>query len=145
VQSVERFDLLVIDIRIPGNGGLELVERIKALPGSIGNIKPLFTCTPVGASPHPARVPLRHRVPSPSLGEVFESTMFQPSMQSGKTRFPSDVVWVALYPIHPRRKNMSCHPRVTEWATILHTRLPSLTKPQATVLALWSLGMGLGR
>jgi hypothetical protein len=33
---------------------------------SIGNIKPLFTCTPVGASPHPARVPLRHRVPSPS-------------------------------------------------------------------------------
>jgi len=34
--------------------------------GSIGNIKPLFTCTPVGASPHPARVPLRHRVPSPN-------------------------------------------------------------------------------
>jgi len=33
---------------------------------SIGNIKPLFTCPPVGASPHPARVPLRHRVPSPS-------------------------------------------------------------------------------
>ena len=30
------------------------------------NIKPLFTFTPVGASPHPARVPLRHRVPSPS-------------------------------------------------------------------------------
>jgi hypothetical protein len=40
---------------------------------------------------------------------------------------------------------MSCHPRVTEWATILHTRLPSLTKPQATVLALWSLGMVLAR
>ena len=36
---------------------------------------------------------------------------------------------------------MSCHPRVTEWATIIHTHLPHLTKPQATVLALWSLGM----
>src|SRR5262247_1042985 len=66
-------------------------------------------------------------------------------MQSGKTHLPSDVVWVAIYPIHPRRKSMSCHPRVTEWTTIIHTRLPQLTKPQATVLALWSLGMVLAR
>jgi CheY-like chemotaxis protein len=36
VQSGERFDLLVVDIHIPGNGGLELVERIKALPGYDG-------------------------------------------------------------------------------------------------------------
>ena len=28
VQSGEKFDLLVVDIRSPGNGGLELVERI---------------------------------------------------------------------------------------------------------------------
>ena len=35
VQSGERFDLLVVDIR-PGNGGLELVERIKTLPGYDG-------------------------------------------------------------------------------------------------------------
>jgi len=40
---------------------------------------------------------------------------------------------------------MSCHPRVTEWTAIIHTRLPHLTKPQATVLALWSLGMGWAR
>ena len=40
---------------------------------------------------------------------------------------------------------MSCHPRVTEWTAILHTRLPHLTKPQVTVLALWSLGMVLAR
>jgi hypothetical protein len=40
---------------------------------------------------------------------------------------------------------MSCHPRVTEWTTIIHTHLPHLTKPQATVLALWSLGMVLAR
>jgi Transposase DDE domain len=40
---------------------------------------------------------------------------------------------------------MSCHPRVTEWTTIIHTHLPHLSKPQATVLALWSLGMVLAR
>ena len=40
---------------------------------------------------------------------------------------------------------MSCHPRVTEWTTTIQTHLPHLTKPQATVLALWSLGMVLAR
>ena len=40
---------------------------------------------------------------------------------------------------------MSYHPRVTEWTTVLQTHLPSLTKSQATVLALWSLGMVLAR
>jgi len=40
---------------------------------------------------------------------------------------------------------MSCHPRVTEWSAIIHTHLPHLTKPQVTVLALWSLGMVLAR
>ena len=38
---------------------------------------------------------------------------------------------------------MSCHPRVTEWTTVIRTHLPHLTKPQATVLAMWSLGMVL--
>jgi len=33
VQSGEKFDLLVVDIRVPGNGGLELVEQIKSFPG----------------------------------------------------------------------------------------------------------------
>ena len=36
---------------------------------------------------------------------------------------------------------MSCHPRVIEWSTVIRTHLPHLSKPQATVLALWSLGM----
>src|SRR3989454_1642395 len=48
-------------------------------------------------------------------------------------------------PITPRRIPMSCHPRVTEWTTILQAHLPHLSKPQATVLALWSLGMVLAR
>src|SRR2546421_11449498 len=71
--------------------------------------------------------------------------MFLPSMQSGKTRLPSGVVWVAISPIPPRRKSMSCHPRVTEWTTTIQTHLPHLSKPQATVLALWSVGMVLAR
>src|SRR6266568_6609469 len=69
--------------------------------------------------------------------------MFLPSMQSGKTRLPSGVVWVAIYPIHPRRRSMSCHPRVTEWTMTIQAHLPHLSKPQTTVLALWSLGMVL--
>ena len=40
---------------------------------------------------------------------------------------------------------MACHPRVPEWTTIIQTHVPHLTKPQATVLALWSLGMVLAR
>jgi hypothetical protein len=40
---------------------------------------------------------------------------------------------------------MSCHPRVTAWTTIIQTHLPHWTKPPATVLALWSLGMVLAR
>src|SRR5437870_7567850 len=50
-----------------------------------------------------------------------------------------------VYPITPRRTPMSSHPRVTEWTTIIRTHLPYLTQPQATVLALWSLGMVLAR
>src|SRR2546429_3199458 len=50
-----------------------------------------------------------------------------------------------IYPIPPRRTPMSCHPRVTEWTAMIQTHLPHLTKPQATVLALWSLGMVLAR
>src|SRR5437016_14608763 len=48
-------------------------------------------------------------------------------------------------PIPPRRIPMSCHPRVTEWTRIIQTHLPHLSTPQATVLALWSLGMVLAR
>src|SRR5919109_1266470 len=56
------------------------------------------------------------------------------------------MVWeVASAPITPRRILMSCHPRVTDWTRIIQTHLPHLSKPQATVLALWSLGMVLAR
>jgi hypothetical protein len=40
---------------------------------------------------------------------------------------------------------MSCQERLTEWTSCIRTHLPLLSKPQATVLALWSLGMVLAR
>src|SRR5438094_5877820 len=63
------------------------------------------------------------------------------------TRHPSvgHCMGDCVYPITPRRIPMACHPRVTAWTTRIHTHLPHLTKPQATVLALWSLGMVLAR
>src|SRR5215510_10848811 len=48
-------------------------------------------------------------------------------------------------PITPRRIPMSCHPRVTEWTMVIQAHLPHLSTPQATVLALGSLGMVLAR
>src|SRR5262252_7796785 len=50
-----------------------------------------------------------------------------------------------MNPRASRRTTMSCHTRVDEWTTIIRTYLPTLSKPQATVLALWSLGMVLAR
>jgi hypothetical protein len=32
---------------------------------------------------------------------------------------------------------MSCHTTVSDWTTIIRTDLPQLSKPQATVLAVW--------
>ena len=45
-----------------------------------------------------------------------------------------------MAPLTPRRRPLSCHPRVLAWTTILQRRLPDLSKPPATVLALGSLG-----
>lgn len=40
---------------------------------------------------------------------------------------------------------MSCQQAVYQWATVVATQLPQLSRPQATVLALWSVGMVLAR
>ncbi len=40
---------------------------------------------------------------------------------------------------------MSCQRAVYQWTEVITTHLPHLSKPQATVLALWSLGMVLAR
>jgi hypothetical protein len=40
---------------------------------------------------------------------------------------------------------MSSHSSIVEWTTIIRTQLPTVSQPQATVLALWSLGMVLAR
>ena len=40
---------------------------------------------------------------------------------------------------------MSCRTAVYQWQSVVATHLPHLSKPQAAVLALWSLGMVLAR
>ncbi len=40
---------------------------------------------------------------------------------------------------------MTGQERVSQWTTVVHSHLPHLTKPPATVRALWSLGMVLAR
>jgi hypothetical protein len=40
---------------------------------------------------------------------------------------------------------MSCQARVYQWTEVVHTHLPELSKPQASVLALWSLGLVLAQ
>jgi hypothetical protein len=40
---------------------------------------------------------------------------------------------------------MSCQRAVYQWTEVVTTHLPHLSKPQATVLALWSLGMVVAR
>jgi hypothetical protein len=40
---------------------------------------------------------------------------------------------------------MSCHQAVYQWTQVVTTHMPHLSKPHATVLALWSVGMVLAR
>ena len=40
---------------------------------------------------------------------------------------------------------MSCQSAVYQWTEVVTTYMPHLSKPQAAVLALWSLGMVLAR
>src|SRR5215210_2211670 len=40
---------------------------------------------------------------------------------------------------------MSRHDQLSEWTTSVSTNLPHLSKPQATVLALWSFGIAFTR
>jgi hypothetical protein len=40
---------------------------------------------------------------------------------------------------------MSCQSRIAEWTAVIRTHVPMLSQPQATVLALWRLGMVLAR
>ena len=40
---------------------------------------------------------------------------------------------------------MSRHEQLSEWTATVSTNLPQLSKPQATVLALWSFGIAFTR
>src|SRR5947199_10266928 len=42
-----------------------------------------------------------------------------------------------------RRHEMTCSERVSQWTESVSSHLPQLSRPQAAVLALWSVGMVL--
>src|ERR671925_366413 len=58
---------------------------------------------------------------------------------------PSGIVWGVQRPTTARREAMFCQAAFDQWRTTIMQHLSPLSKPQATVLALWSFGMVLAR
>src|SRR5262245_42279925 len=62
------------------------------------------------------------------------------------TELPWDgILWGAETTTTPRREALPGQASFDQWQTTIMQYLPQLSKPQATVLALWSLGMVLAR
>src|SRR4029453_2522405 len=64
--------------------------------------------------------------------------------RSGKTA-PSRNTGISQHIPGSRRKPMSCQRAVYQWTEVVTKHMPHLSKPQAAVLALWSVGMVLAR
>src|SRR5262245_50805158 len=58
---------------------------------------------------------------------------------------PCGIVWGMRGPTTARREAMFCQAGFDQWRTTIMQHLHHLSKPQATVLALWSFGMVLAR
>src|SRR4029450_2127731 len=58
---------------------------------------------------------------------------------------PYGIVWGVQRPTTRRREAMFCQAGFDQWRTTIMPHLAPLSKPQATVLALWSFGMVLAR
>jgi len=54
-------------------------------------------------------------------------------------------MWLSDDRSRTRRTTMTGQERVYQWTAEVRTHLPHLSKPQATVLAMWSLGMVVAR
>src|SRR6266699_2313451 len=55
------------------------------------------------------------------------------------------ILWEVRKPTTTRREAMFCPAGFDQWLTTIMQHLSHLSKPQATVLALWSFGMVLAR
>src|SRR5437867_9676079 len=55
------------------------------------------------------------------------------------------ILWGVQRPTTERREAMFCQAGFDQWLRTIMHHLPHLSKPQATVLALWSFGMVLAR
>src|SRR5437867_13345661 len=58
---------------------------------------------------------------------------------------PYGILWGVQRPTTERREAMFCQAGFDQWLRTIKTHLRHLSKPQATVLALWSFGMVLAR
>src|SRR5438093_299755 len=58
---------------------------------------------------------------------------------------PYGILWGVQRPTTERREAMFCQAGFDQWLRTIMHHLPHLSKPQATVLALWSFGMVLAR
>src|SRR3989440_8092474 len=58
---------------------------------------------------------------------------------------PYGILWGVQEPTTARREAMFCQAAFDQWLTTIMQHLSPLSKPQATVLALWSFGMVLAR
>src|SRR6266568_8327320 len=58
---------------------------------------------------------------------------------------PGGILWDVQGPTTTRREAMFCQAGFDQWLTTIMQHLSPLSKPQATVLALWSFGRVLAR
>src|ERR1700757_1868361 len=65
--------------------------------------------------------------------------------QAWQDRRAAGHIGILLHIPGVRREPVSCQQAVYQWTKVVTTHMPHLSKPQATVLALWSLGMVLAR
>ncbi len=78
-------------------------------------------------------------------GRDFESSIADKNQdRHGKTA-PSRHTGTLSHITASRRDELSCQQAVSQWTEEVTSPLPHLSKPQAAVLALWSLGMVLAR
>src|SRR5262245_43952680 len=55
------------------------------------------------------------------------------------------MLWGLQEPTMLRRETMPCQASIDQWQHTIMQHLPHVSKPQATVLALWSVGMVLAQ
>jgi len=85
-------------------------------------------------------LPLYHQVSGVEETRSYKGRFFEKWVMDFP---PCGIVWGVQEPTTARREAMFCQAAFDQWRTTIMQHLSPLSKPQATVLALWSLGMVL--